>query len=180
MNKAAPPHPDDRLTMRRATFSDVPMLMAWYARPHVAAIMGSGVERDWEAELNFPAEEYACFIAEADGRPIGCLEVVDPALERTRYWGELPEGFRSLDIWIGEPDMLGKGWGTQMMLWAIGQCFADPAVHTILLDPLESNEQARRFYKRIGFWERERRRFGQDDSIVCELTRAAWENQQAD
>ncbi len=34
---------------------------------------------------------------------------------------------------------------------AIERCFADPSVHTILLDPLADNTRIHRFYGRLGF-----------------------------
>ena len=45
-------------------------------------------------------------------------------------------GHRAIDIWIGEPDARNRGYGAQMMEQAIARCFADPSVHTILIDPL--------------------------------------------
>ena len=45
----------------------------------------------------------------------------------------------------------------------------------ILIDPLESNERAIRFYRRLGFRFVENRRFGLDDTAVHRLERADWE-----
>ena len=63
----------------------------------------------------------------------------------------LAEGHRAIDIWIGDPDYLGQGYGTQMMELAIERSFADPSVTAILVDPLEQNGPAHRFYERLGF-----------------------------
>ena len=61
-----------------------------------------------------------------------------------------------------------------MMELALGRCFAAPAVAAVVIDPLASNERARRFYERRGFIEVERRTFGSDDCIVYRLSRAEW------
>ncbi len=74
-------------------------------------------------------------------------------------------GHRAIDIWIGEPDARNHGYGAQMMEQAIERCFNDPSVHTILIDPLESNTRAHRFYENLGFEYVVCRAFG-DDSCV--------------
>ena len=114
------------------------------------------------------------YIAELDGRPIGAMQIIDPHLERTHYWGEISPNLRALDIWIGEPDSLGKGYGETMMRLAFQRCFADSAVTAIVIDPLVSNVRAHKFYRRLGFKPVGERRFGNDDCLVHELTRVDW------
>ena len=62
-----------------------------------------------------------------------------------------------------------------MMQAAFGRCFSDPAVHSIVIDPLATNTRAIRFYERLGFVQVERRFFGEDDCIVLRLERKSWE-----
>ena len=111
----------------------------------------SSCDWQWETEL---AEDWPWrdqLVAEVDGVPIGFLQIIDPAEEVSRYWGDLPPNLRAIDIWIGEAAYLGQGHGTRMMRRAIDFCFADPAVASILIDPLASNTRAIRFYQRLGF-----------------------------
>ncbi len=58
-----------------------------------------------------------------------------------------------------------------MMQQAIERCFADPTVQAILVDPLESNEGAHRFYERLGFEYVVNRRFDDDRCLVYRLRR---------
>jgi aminoglycoside 6'-N-acetyltransferase len=95
----------------------------------------------------------------------------DWAREESRYWGEVPEGLRAVDLWIGEHSDLGKGYGTRMMELALARCFSDPQVCAVLVDPLASNTRAHRFYERFGFRFVERRSFGRDDCFVYRLDR---------
>jgi aminoglycoside 6'-N-acetyltransferase len=88
-----------------------------------------------------------------------------------QYWGCIDSGHRAIDIWIGERDYLNRGYGTQMMELAIERAFEDPSVHTILIDPLESNSAAHRFYERLGFEYVVNRCFGVDRCSVFKLTR---------
>ena len=64
-------------------------------------------------------------IAELDGRPIGFVQIIDPAREESHYWGDAPGGLRAIDIWVGEADDLGKGYGTEIMKLALVRCFTD-------------------------------------------------------
>lgn len=162
--------PPRSVTLRPATLADVPLLRRWDEQPHVVA---SDPNDDWQwqtALAQSPAWRES-FIAEVDARPIGFLEIIAPAREDTRYWGDIAPGHRAIDIWIGEPDALNRGYGTQMMRLAIARCFVDPSVHTILVDPLRDNIRARRFYERFGFTFVEHRRFGRDDCAVYHLRR---------
>ncbi len=171
-SRPAPPSAP-RVTLRPATPADVPLLRRWDEQPHVVA---SDPHEDWrwEDELAAPAPWRAPQVAEVDGRPVGFLDVIDPHIEPSRYWGEVGPGHRAIDIWIGEADDLGRGYGTAMMRLALDRCFADPAVHTVLIDPLADNVRAIRFYRRLGFRPDGLRRFGPDLCEVHRLDRAAW------
>ncbi len=158
------------ITFRKATTSDLELLNYWEKQPHVIA---AGVDEDWgwEDDLAHESPYYNNLIAMLGTKPIGVVQIIDPAKEETHYWGEVEENLRAIDIWIGEPDMLNKGYGTQMMNLAIEYCFADPKVTAILIDPLVYNKAAIRFYKRIGFEFLEYRTFGKDDCMVLRLER---------
>ena len=162
------------LTLRPATIEDAPLLRRWDDEPHVREATGNG-DWQWETELGKTHPWREPLIAELDGVPIGFLEIVDPAGDVEHYWGDVPANLRAIDIWIGERDYLGRGYGTRMMHWAIDRCFADPAVEAILIDPLASNARAIRFYQRLGFRPVEERRFGQDLCLVHRLEREDWE-----
>lgn len=182
MSLYAPASISDALRLRPATPADAELLAAWDREPHViacstddpeATVAFGGIE--WRAELAEQSEISFYRIAEVDGRPIGVMQVIDPHLEPTGYWGEIEPGLRALDIWIGPPDALGRGHGSRMMSLAIDGCFEDPGVTAIVIDPLASNTRAHRFYQRLGFAPEGRRRFGDDDCLVHRLTRRAWE-----
>lgn len=138
------------VTLRPATPADLAILRRWDLDP---AVRGALVDDDWhwETELYRHPDWREQLIAEVDGRPVGFVQIIDPEREETQYWGCVEAGHRAIDIWIGEPDARNRGYGTRIMEQAIERCFADPSVHTILLDPLESNDRANRFYERLGF-----------------------------
>jgi aminoglycoside 6'-N-acetyltransferase len=61
-----------------------------------------------------------------------------------------------------------------MMGLMLEQCFAEPSVNGVVIDPLASNTAAHRFYQRLGFRPEARRIFGDDDCLVHRLTRIDW------
>jgi aminoglycoside 6'-N-acetyltransferase len=161
------------INLRSATSADLELLRYWDEQPHVIS-SDPNDNWGWEVELNLTPDWREQLIAEIDGRPIGFIQIIDPAREDTHYWGDITEGFRAIDIWIGEETDLGKGYGTQMMRLALARCFADPVVTAVLVDPLASNTRAHRFYERLGFQFVESRCFGEDDCFVYRLLRTDW------
>lgn len=164
------------INLRTATSADLDLLRYWDQQPHV---ISSDPNDDWcwEVELERYPDWREQLIAEIDDRPIGFIQIIDPALEDSNYWGDVTEDLRAIDIWIGEYSDLGKGYGTKMMQLAIARCFVDQAVTAVLVDPLASNTRAHRFYERLGFQFMEYRRFGEDECFVYRLNRTHWHNE---
>ena len=170
-----------RVTLRRAAPDDVVWFDLWDTDSAVIACSSDDpaatvafADTDWAAELAAQDEYSEYFVAELDGRPIGAMQICDPHLETTHYWGEIAPNLRAIDIWIGAPKDRSKGHGTTMMRLALEHCFADTRVTAIVIDPLASNVRAHRFYARLGFKPVGRRTFGDDDCLIHELTRADW------
>jgi aminoglycoside 6'-N-acetyltransferase len=163
------------VSLRPATMADVALLTAWDRQPHVVAATGADDVSDWAQELSVAGLWTEHLIAEEDGRPVGIVQLIDPAHEETHYWGDCEPDLRALDIWIGEPTDLGRGLGTQMMRLALDRCFEEREVTDVIIDPLAANTGARRFYERLGFQEVGPRRFGDDDCVVYRIARAAWQ-----
>ncbi|NJN46183.1 MAG: acetyltransferase [Candidatus Competibacteraceae bacterium] len=159
------------MNLRSATTADLELLRHWDEQPHVIA---SDPDDDWawEVELDRDPDWREQLVAEIDGCPIGFIQIIDPLLEESHYWGDVPAGLRAIDIWIGAEANLSKGYGTTMMRLAIARCFADPEVTHVLIDPLASNTRAHRFYERLGFKFLERRYFGDQACFVYRLSRA--------
>jgi len=158
------------IALRPATAQDLELLEYWDTKQHV---IDSDPEDDWDwrKELNRNPGWREQLMAERNGEPIGFVQIIDPHLEETHYWGKVEAGKKAIDIWIGEEANLGKGYGTTMMNLAIERCFQDEAISGILIDPLKSNVKAHRFYERLGFQFLEEREFGGTACFVYELKR---------
>ncbi len=177
------------IRLRPALPSDLDLLRHWDQQQHVK---DSDPDSDWEwdVELHRNPEWREQFVAELNGRPIGFVQIIDPHLEEDHYWGDYLSDvqtsldgdcalnnnnkLRAIDVWIGEADDLGQGFGTEMMQQAINFCFADPSVTAILIDPLETNVRAQQFYQRLGFQFEKVWQFDTDICRVFRLTRSVW------
>ena len=162
--------------LRRATPDDVEVLTHWDTQPHVIAASGGDDVIDWPAEVAAQGSVQETLIAELDHRPIGVVQIIDPAEEPTHYWGDVSAGLRAIDIWIGEAANLGRGYGTEMMRQALDRCFDLPLVTATLIDPLVSNARSHRFYRRFGFVPIGEQTFGTDQCLVHRLDRTTWIN----
>jgi aminoglycoside 6'-N-acetyltransferase len=164
------------MRLRPATPADLPLLKRWDEAPHLAGTLGDEDfnDWDWENQLGRAVPWREMLIAEVDGRPVGFVQIIDPAEEESHYWGDCPTGLRAIDIWIGEPGDIRRGLGRRMMRLALGRCFADPAVTAVLVDPLADNAAAHRFYEALGFRPVGPRSFGPDRCLVYSLDVARW------
>ncbi len=161
------------ISLRKATIADLRLLEEWDKEDHVIE-SDPNDDWQWEVELNRNPGWREQLIAEVAGDPIGFIQIIDPMLEESHYWGHIGSGFRAIDIWIGKKENLGRGFGTSMMTSAIQRCFSDERVHTIIIDPLSSNTKARHFYEKMGFGFVKYQRFGEDDCAVYQLHRDGW------
>ena len=162
-----------KLQLRPANLDDAALLQYWHTLPHLIATLGDD-DWQWQQELSqqYPWREQ--LIAELDGKPMGYMEIIDPALETSHYWGDCGAGLRAMDIWIGAPELLGQGYGRQMMQMALARCFTEAQVKGVLLDPMLSNTDAHRFYERLGFVNQGERHIDGDLCYVYYLSREDW------
>lgn len=172
------------VTLRIATSAGIPTLERWDLEPHVISassdnpdiVKAFGEENDWAENIAIHQDDvWEHWIAEVDGKPFGAMMMCDPYAEPTHYWGDVEPNLRALDTWIGDAADRGKGFGEEMMRLGIERCFARPEVTAILIDPLNSNTRAHKFYKRLGFVPVGRQVFNEeDDCLVHRLDRADW------
>ncbi len=166
---------ETKIKLRPATIADLAILQYWDEQPHIIA-SDPNDDWHWSEELKRNLEWREQLIAEINNRPLGFIQIIDPALDDEHYWGDIVPNLRAIDIWIGEEQDLGKGYGTKMMQLALMRCFKETSVTGVLVDPLASNTRAHRFYESLGFKFIEQRWFGKDDCFVYRLNRTDWHN----
>lgn len=163
----------DALNLRPATLADVPLLRRWDT---VQEVISSDPDSDWEweTELGRDPAWREQWIMQWNGRDIGFLQIIDPQLEDSHYWGDCGPDLRAVDLWIGEADCLGRGLGTRIMRIALARCFAVPNVKEVWVDPLAAHRIVHPFYQRLGFEPVGERAFDLDVCLVHKLTRERW------
>jgi aminoglycoside 6'-N-acetyltransferase len=149
-------------TFRRLTRDDFALLSRWLAEPHVRRWWNhesspEALEDDFGDAIDGlePAEDYVVLL---DGEPIGLMqycrfrdypEYIDD-MEKAGY--PVDTGAVSIDYFIGEPELVGRGLGTRMIeafcerIWT-----TDPYASSIIVPVNSANVGSWRALQRAGF-----------------------------
>ena len=77
------------MLIRPATPTDASILYAWDEKPHVKAATSNdgskSFDADWEEELLPRSDGTEFFIALVSEVPIGAMQIINPATERSHY-----------------------------------------------------------------------------------------------
>ena len=150
---------------------DAEALWRWNHDPDVMRFMDAGYPqhpgrvRTWLQER--PSNAYGDVLfgieTRADGRLIGLIRLRD---------AEPETGCAELDIYIGEKDCWGKGYGTDAVRTVCRYGFDTMRLHKVSLTVVAGNEGARRAYEKVGFVEEGRLRsvFRRDGAWHDKLT----------
>jgi len=141
------------------TEQDLPLLHEWLQQPHIVEWWGGEAKRPTFAQtraLYLPsllaAERVTPYIAMLDDEPIGYAQSYVALGAGDGWWEEETDpGVRGIDQSLGRPELLGRGFGTQLVTALVERLFADPAVSRIQTDPSPANLRAIRCYEKAGF-----------------------------
>lgn len=158
------------LNLRKANINDLSILQKWMKEKHIKETIPDD-DWNWEIELLRDPIWREQLIAEVEGEAIGFIQIYDPYLEETHYWGSIEPNLRAMDIWIGQKEFLGQGYGTKMMKLALNKCFENKEVTQVLVDPLANNPKAIKFYEHLGFKFLENRTWDNVNCAVYGLSR---------
>lgn len=141
-------------TFERANPADRPTIERWLMRPHIADwIHGEGLRNTLTSlKDSFESTSDVRHIIAYDGDTrFGYLLTSD--IDQRDEWVSSIEfsGDRaiSLDVFIGETDYLGKGFGTRMITEFLKSHHVN--VSDVLIDPEVKNSRAIHVYQKIGF-----------------------------
>ena len=93
------------------------------------------------------------YIVAHDGQPFGYIQKWQVAqFPDYAPYITLDERTVGIDVFIGAPDALHKGYGPRLMRAFLRDAvFSDPDVPACIIDPLPSNTAAIRAYQKVGF-----------------------------
>jgi aminoglycoside 6'-N-acetyltransferase len=125
------------IVLRPLTVGDEPELLRIHQTPEVV--------RWWDVPAEgFPWDdpESTRLTIEVDGRVAGLIQ----------FWEELEPKYRhaSIDLFL-DPDLHGRGVGTEVLRRVARQLFEDRGHHRLTIDPAVANVAAIRSYEKVGF-----------------------------
>lgn len=147
------------IRFRTFQMEDVPLYYAWAEKPHVKNV--------WFLE-GYQPKEYILekiagngidypFIILLDDKPIGHIQYWDihtrdiiNTENKDHFTGE-SKGTYGIDLFIGEEEYLGKGYGTQALMVFTSALFEKYGAEKIVIDPDADNTNAMRCYEKVGF-----------------------------
>jgi len=148
-------------SFRRLTRADFPVLAGLLAEPHVArwwnhAVDPEALERDFGASADGaePSEDWLVLLAD---RPVGLIQY-SRFDDYPEYRDELtpilevPAGSASIDYFLGDPSLIGRGLGTSMIRGFVERIWATATDVPCLIVPVHSaNVASWRALRSAGF-----------------------------
>ncbi|MFZ4813192.1 MAG: GNAT family N-acetyltransferase [Phototrophicaceae bacterium] len=178
------------LTFRPMTLDDIPLFHRWRNHKHVSDWWQppypsyADVDEEIRAYLR-PKFGVAAYIVLDDATPFGYVQrwTVAEFPDYDPFVTLTPEVV-GVDVFIGEPDYLHKGWGTRLMVGFLRDyVFNDPNVPSCIIDPLPNNAAAIRAYDKVGFYHEADFVYDGTDVYFMRITRgrffAKWGHQPA-
>lgn len=134
---------------------DIPLVAEWLEREHVRAWWREPVEeaiskRVQGIEGDRPTDQYVIVV---DGRDAGMIQTYLVADHPD--WGAVvgdEPGLAGVDLMIGEPDLVGRGLGPQVLAqFAREVVFARPETNAVIATVEEPNRRSWRAFEKAGF-----------------------------
>lgn len=142
------------LTLRLLGEGDAAALTQWLSDVRVLAFY-EGRDRAHTPEMVrthfYRADGVLRMMALLDGARVGYLQMVPLSEEERAAYGCGEVRACGLDLFIGEPELWGKGLGRRMVAAALSWLFDVCGAQAAYLDPREENVRAIRCYKACGF-----------------------------
>lgn len=153
---------DELLSFRPMTRDDLGQLQTWLEQPHVAEWWGdppdasetiAAVEAKYLPRIEGD-HHVSPWIMEVDGQPVGFIQWYR-VIDDPEYFPGLavPPETTAIDLAIGDPDLLGQGYGRRLLLEFVHHVLRREAPDTrqVWIDPDVRNDRARRAYRGAGF-----------------------------
>ena len=92
------------------------------------------------------------YIVETEGKPFAFMQCYRLTDEDYKSYGySIEETIYGIDQFIGEPELLGKGYGTRMVTEFLSFIFNEKGADAVTVDPELTNPRAIRCYEKCGF-----------------------------
>jgi aminoglycoside 6'-N-acetyltransferase len=137
-------------TFRPAGVQDLPLLEQWLRTPEVVRWWGDPEEQAALLQQDLHDPRMVMRIVSCEGRSFAFAQDYAVHVWPQPHFACLPPGSRSIDSFIGVPDMIGRGHGSAFLKLLAERLRAEGAP-VVAIDPNVENLRARRAYEKAGF-----------------------------
>ncbi|MBS7020953.1 MAG: GNAT family N-acetyltransferase, partial [Firmicutes bacterium] len=143
------------LKIRNLTRNDMKTLEVWLNQEEILEFyQGRDCKYDIRAiERHYYNDNNLCrLILMMDGEPIGYMQYYPlTKAELTKYHFGIESKVFGLDLFIGIPELLGKGYGSKYIMMICDYLIHEQEVNKVVVDPMTHNKRAIRCYEKCGF-----------------------------
>ena len=132
--------------------ADASMVERWLKSPEVVRWWGDPAEQFALLKEDLDDPLMRQWIVEHCQRPFAYAQAYEAHAWQQVHLRHLPGGAQVVDLFIGEPDMLGRGHGSAFLRLLAGKLIREGAP-LIAIDPIADNFRARRAFAPAGFVE---------------------------
>jgi len=134
---------------RAMTVADLPLIRTWLETPEVVRWWGQPDEQYALVSGDLDHPDMDQFIVALDDHPFGYIQCY--ALSAwNQSFGSQPPATRGIDQFIGEPDMIGRGHGSNFIRQFV-ETLLTSGIPRVVTDPDPDNGRAVRAYAKAGF-----------------------------
>ena len=135
-------------SFRPVTLDDFPMIFQWREEPTVKKWFDE-LDRE-EVRDDFHDRRVRMQIVSHKDIPFAWIQDYDVHGWPDHHFNYLPAGARGIDLFIGLPEMQGRGHGGTFLAMVRDELFAQ-GVPAIGIDPHPENHAAKHLYEKLGF-----------------------------
>lgn len=129
--------------------ADLSMVRRWLETPEVVRWWGNPAEQYDLVSGDLAHPDMDQFIVALNGRPFAYLQCYALSTWNDGF-GAQPLSTRGIDQFIGEADMIGRGYGSRFIRQFVDDCLRQ-GIPRIVTDPDPVNTRAVRSYEKAGF-----------------------------
>lgn len=148
----------NKISFEALMHADLPMMGQWQRQPHNQKWSGDPeTELDYIHDMLEGRDTTRPYIFQIQGKPMGYIQVWFIGHHQSAQWisgrpwlASLPSDAVGVDLSIGDPNALSKGWGSKVLA-AFTAKLVDEGYQTIIIDPDPNNHRAVRAYSKAGY-----------------------------
>lgn len=140
------------INFRLMQTSDINQVYNWTQESHVKTWWTD--PEDWSEfrqkfENKLKSLYRGCFIIYVRNKPVGYIQYY--VANKFSEWSEQPNGTYGMDLFIGDFNYIGKGYGTEIVKQFVKEIFKNLEAKRVIINPDINNIAAVRAYEKAGF-----------------------------